>query len=272
MHEVEQKLKHTRSRLIRGFFNESLPKMNISDMRPALLVDVDSDLYVSAKQALSWLFKNHIAIIGTLVRYDDWNHGNTLWGEPKAHKEITEECRIKWDTIERNQFLLSHRNDFYIGSRIHSSSQKISRSFFLESMKLSPHAQLRGWKRALRMTVEAWGCYEMSTGTHRPRRRSQRENDTPWPAPRAFRLERRACVSVTPHPLRSTARSHSNHTQVSSTRTCSSRVHAARNMLMSPSHKTRIRGNSSSVASRMPSVAPSCTRDPRINSLEKRSY
>ena len=73
---VTTKLGNPSATLVRGFFNESLPKMDLSSCRPALLVDVDSDLYVSAKQALMWLFKHKIARVGTLIRYDDWNRGD----------------------------------------------------------------------------------------------------------------------------------------------------------------------------------------------------
>ena len=61
-----------RSRLIRGFFNETLTSRLAASMRPAALVDIDSDIYLSASQALDWLFAHKLAAVGTLIAYDDW--------------------------------------------------------------------------------------------------------------------------------------------------------------------------------------------------------
>ena len=104
MHQVTVKIGNPNATLIQGFFNESLPKMDLSSCRPALLVDVDSDLYVSAKEALTWLFKHRIARVGTLIRYDDWNIGDPSWGEAKAHKDISDEFGVTFRSFRRNEF------------------------------------------------------------------------------------------------------------------------------------------------------------------------
>lgn len=102
---VRSSLRNPNATLILGFFNVSLPKMDLSSCRPALLVDIDSDLYVSAKQALTWLFEHKIARVGTLIRYDDWNRGKTTWGEAKAHKEICNEFGVEFRSLNsRNEF------------------------------------------------------------------------------------------------------------------------------------------------------------------------
>jgi len=103
MNRVKKYLNNSRVRLVMGFFNETLPAVSLSETRKALIADIDSDLYISAKQALHWLFYNNIATLGTLVRYDDWNR-NVTWGESKAHAEITQECRIKWKVVSGNSF------------------------------------------------------------------------------------------------------------------------------------------------------------------------
>jgi hypothetical protein len=97
--------------LVMGFFNESLPRMDIAQTRKALVVDIDSDLYISAIQALEWLFKNNIAMSGTLFRYDDWNSGDQSWGEPKAHSEITKQCNVIWKQISINEFQVQTRDN-----------------------------------------------------------------------------------------------------------------------------------------------------------------
>jgi hypothetical protein len=95
---------NVRSTLIEGFFNESLPRMILSNFRRALLIDIDVDLYISAKQVLDWLFKNKIATAGSLIRYDDWNSGDTSWGEPKAHAEIVSIYKVKLRRFGWNEY------------------------------------------------------------------------------------------------------------------------------------------------------------------------
>ena len=60
------------NRLVKGFFNESLTPSLARELRAADIVDVDSDIYVSAYQALDWVFTHGLARRGTLVVYDDF--------------------------------------------------------------------------------------------------------------------------------------------------------------------------------------------------------
>lgn len=86
---------------VRGFFNKSLTSTlkRRMGLQPALLVDVDVDLYLSARQCLTYMLSNGLLIPGSLVRYDDWK-GDANWGETRAHEELTAEWKIKWRTIE----------------------------------------------------------------------------------------------------------------------------------------------------------------------------
>ena len=105
---------HPNVTLVSGYYEDSLPKMPRAQLLPALLVDVDVDLYVSAKQALRWLFTSGLIVPGTLVRYDDWSphvkltgtgglppdSGNaSSWGEMRAHGEITREFGVTWEPV-----------------------------------------------------------------------------------------------------------------------------------------------------------------------------
>ena len=84
----------------KGFFNESLTPSLAGKLGRAAIIDVDSDIYISAFQALDWVrvrvrvrvrvwdrvsdiyisafqaldwvFANRLAGVGTLVVYDDW--------------------------------------------------------------------------------------------------------------------------------------------------------------------------------------------------------
>jgi hypothetical protein len=93
---ITRRIGHPNVTLIPGFFNESLPGLQLSRFRPALLVDVDVDLYVSAIQCLRWMFDSGLIVPGTLVRYDDWHNNSPGWGEMKAHDEISADFQVKW--------------------------------------------------------------------------------------------------------------------------------------------------------------------------------
>lgn len=86
-----------RTTLVRGFFNESLPALSPAmkaHMRPALLVDVDCDIYEGTVDGLSWLLHHHLLVAGSFVYYDDWQRAGE--GEVKAHDELTAQHRLVW--------------------------------------------------------------------------------------------------------------------------------------------------------------------------------
>lgn len=56
----------------RGFFNESLTPRLATRLQKAAIIDIDSDIYISAFQALDFVFAHRLAGVGTLVVYDDW--------------------------------------------------------------------------------------------------------------------------------------------------------------------------------------------------------
>jgi hypothetical protein len=95
-----------------GFFSESLTPelLHRYPFQKALLVDVDVDLYVSAFECLDWLFRSHLIVPSTFVRYDDWPTinatsgpaaGGTDYGEAKAHRLITAKYRVQWKEVAR---------------------------------------------------------------------------------------------------------------------------------------------------------------------------
>lgn len=94
-----------RAGFVRGYFDKTLtPELRIQrGMRPAALVDLDTDSYISTTQALSWLFTNGLIKVGTVIHYDDWaawwctsmegkqkHPGFRQAGEPLAHIEASE--------------------------------------------------------------------------------------------------------------------------------------------------------------------------------------
>ena len=66
---------YPRTRLVRGFFNETLQggarRARDLGVRPAFLIDIDCDLYSSTRQALTFALEAHLLLPGTYVYYDD---------------------------------------------------------------------------------------------------------------------------------------------------------------------------------------------------------
>lgn len=97
--------------LVPGMFEDVLdPKLGAA-MRPAMFVDVDCDLYISARQCLEWMLRHELIIVGTVVRYDDWK-GTPEWqgGESLAHLEVTEIYGLAWERVSFNVFVLTGRD------------------------------------------------------------------------------------------------------------------------------------------------------------------
>jgi len=94
--------------LVPGMFEDSLTEELAATMRPAMFVDIDCDLYISARQCLEWMAKHKLWFPGTVVRYDDWK-GTPEWegGESLAHKEVSEIYNLEWERIRFNVFVLS---------------------------------------------------------------------------------------------------------------------------------------------------------------------
>jgi hypothetical protein len=85
------------TQLIRGFFSDSLtPDLAAArGMKPALLVDVDVDLYISAVQCLDWMFTHRLIVPGTVVYYDDVKEVKAeAGGELAAHEEMTAKYQV----------------------------------------------------------------------------------------------------------------------------------------------------------------------------------
>eukprot|EP00966_Prymnesium_polylepis_P336814 7391763-Prymnesium_polylepis.1 len=66
-----------KTHLVKGFFNETLSTgaelARRRGMRPALLVDIDADLYTSARQALEFLLDAGLLVPGSFIHYDDFS-------------------------------------------------------------------------------------------------------------------------------------------------------------------------------------------------------
>lgn len=91
--------------LVPGFYENSLTDELPEQLglKKAIIVDIDCDIYSSAKTVLSWLFKHKLVDVGTYVYYDDWagtpNYKTMGDGESRAHREITEQYKVEWELV-----------------------------------------------------------------------------------------------------------------------------------------------------------------------------
>ena len=101
-----------RVHMIRGFYNESLAggrrlAMRLR-MRPALLIDLDCDLYTSSAQALTFALEAELLVPGTYVYLDDvmpwaWADSQTPPLEQKlAFQEVTNAWGLTWEEVPLN--------------------------------------------------------------------------------------------------------------------------------------------------------------------------
>ena len=85
-------------KLIKGWFDESLPNFLESNTDSVSFLHVDSDLYSSAKTILT-LLKNRIKV-GTVIIFNEYfNYPNWRNHEYKAFQEFVKENNVKYDYI-----------------------------------------------------------------------------------------------------------------------------------------------------------------------------
>jgi len=109
--QVHTLVRRPNTTYIPGWYNESLTPQLLRrySFQPALLVDIDCDLFSSAFQALDWMLTSRLLVPSSIVRYDDWPvwnatrgdaRGTTDYGESKAHRLITALHNITWRRIQ----------------------------------------------------------------------------------------------------------------------------------------------------------------------------
>lgn len=102
---LTQYIPNDRLTLIRGWAKDCFKDdllVKLHNMGPALWIDSDFDLYQPTIESLDWCFRNKIAVVGTVMVYDDWGSAgfeNFETGEPRAHKEITEKYGVMWEEL-----------------------------------------------------------------------------------------------------------------------------------------------------------------------------
>ena len=87
---------------VKGYFSDSLtPTLRRErKMQPALLIDVDVDLYISAVQCLDWALAQGVIVPGTVVYYDDVEVVKAdRGGELRAHDEMSAKYNVAWRRV-----------------------------------------------------------------------------------------------------------------------------------------------------------------------------
>ena len=137
-----------------GFFATSLTPALLSrfHFQPALLVDVDVDLYKSAYECLDWMFASGLVVPSTFVRYDDWPVSNATdgpakgtmdYGEAKAHRLITAKYAVEWKHVARSAYQVVAIGSMRCG---HDCEQIESLQTALAKERSNPNA--RPWREA----------------------------------------------------------------------------------------------------------------------------
>lgn len=99
--------------MVRGFYNESLAggrKFAAQcRMMPALLVDLDCDLYTSSEQALRFVLEADILVPGSYIYMDDimpwvWRGKSSqpALEQKLAYDELTREFGLEWEEVHLN--------------------------------------------------------------------------------------------------------------------------------------------------------------------------
>jgi hypothetical protein len=107
---------------IKGWFVDlGPPTVRQYDLLPASFVHIDSDLYLSAYQALDFLFGQQLIVPGTVVCYDEFLSTPRLWqgGESRAHREIADKYRVTFREVFRHTYedtSLFWQNTFVVDS------------------------------------------------------------------------------------------------------------------------------------------------------------
>lgn len=109
---IQARVKYENLTFVPGYFNDSLTERFFVEHRPqpALLIDMDADIYISAIQPLDWLFQHKLIVPSTIVRYDDWPRiwathgpakGTNMYGQARAHYEISLKYGVRWKLVGR---------------------------------------------------------------------------------------------------------------------------------------------------------------------------
>lgn len=83
---------------------DNIPNEDSYMIKAAVLIHIDSDIYLSGKQALTWCFENGLVVKNTLIAYDEFDTVGETGGERLAHAEVTEKYKVKTKEVWSNLY------------------------------------------------------------------------------------------------------------------------------------------------------------------------
>ena len=89
-------------RLVKGWFNETLPEFIKTHSEPCAFIHIDCDLYSSTKMVLDTL--KHQIVSGTIISFDEY-YNYPGWqddGEYKAFNDFVKENNIEFEYLARS--------------------------------------------------------------------------------------------------------------------------------------------------------------------------
>ena len=146
---VAQRVNRPNTTFIPGYFSESLTGelLRQHTLQPALLVDIDVDIYLSTVQCLDWMLAHSLIVPSTFVRYDDWPFavansgaasGTTYYGQARAHYEMTRKWRVRWRHVARNALLVLSVGDQHCAPEICGKAPALSHNISESNLVVTP--------------------------------------------------------------------------------------------------------------------------------------
>ncbi len=96
--EIKYKI-YNRNLHLRKCTFDKIPDEDANMINAAILIHIDSDLYISAYQALDWCFRNNLVIKHSIICFDEYQTVGNKGGEYLAFKEICEKYNPEWREI-----------------------------------------------------------------------------------------------------------------------------------------------------------------------------
>jgi hypothetical protein len=96
---IKDKVNYQNLDIIKGRFDQLTKNSCSKEMKPAILIHIDCDLYLSTYQALNWCAENKLITKNTLVAFDEYISTKSNSGEKLAFEQIVERYGLEAEEI-----------------------------------------------------------------------------------------------------------------------------------------------------------------------------
>lgn len=109
--EIVAQSVYPNSYVIKSWFDKlAESRIKYFALKPAILVHIDCDLYISTKQALKFIYDNSLVSPGTLLAFDEFESVGCNGGEKKAFMEILEKYQYNAEEVWHFTYRDKHTN------------------------------------------------------------------------------------------------------------------------------------------------------------------